>query len=137
MTSVLSSAAQRPLRRCGAIPVGEATISWRVWAPLVESLELVLVEGNERQSHEMQREGRGYYTLTLDDIADGTRYALRLDGKDERPDPCSLWQPDGVHAPSAVYRPGKFRWTDRSWRGIERKDLILYELHVGTFTPEG
>ena len=53
------------------------------------------------------------------------------------PDPCSLWQPDSVHGPSAVVRPTRFAWTDRSWQGISRPDLVFYELHVGTFTPQG
>jgi maltooligosyltrehalose trehalohydrolase len=85
----------------------------------------------------MQAEDRGYLHGTLPDIADGQRYAFRLNGGPERPDPCSLWQPDGVHGPSAVVRPERFDWTDGSWRGVPRPDLVLYELHVGTFTPQG
>ena len=65
------------------------------------------------------------------------RYALKLpDGRDY-PDPASRWQPDGVHLPSAVFSPEKFRWSDQGWRGVAREDLVIYELHVGTFTPEG
>src|SRR5262249_42597920 len=55
----------------------------------------------------------------------------------ERPDPCSPWQPDGVHRPSAVLFPDRFAWTDHDWKGVARQDLVFYELHVGTFTPEG
>ena len=68
---------------------------------------------------------------------EGQRYAFRLDGGPERPDPCSLWQPEGVHGPSAVVRPDRFAWTDGGWKGVRREDLVFYELHVGTFTPEG
>ena len=55
----------------------------------------------------------------------------------ERPDPCSLWQPDGVHASSAVIYPERFAWSDNAWKGVSLQDLIVYELHVGTFTREG
>ena len=53
------------------------------------------------------------------------------------PIPASRWQPDGVHRPSAVFFPESFRWSDEAWRGVAREDLVIYELHVGTFTPEG
>ena len=55
----------------------------------------------------------------------------------ERPDPASRHQPEGVHGPSGVVDPGAFRWRDGEWRGIPLSSYILYELHVGTFTPEG
>src|SRR5690606_15041629 len=71
------------------------------------------------------------------DIAEGTRYAYRLDDGMIRPDPASRWQPDGVNTPSAVLRPELFEWSDDGWGGVRREDLVLYELHVGTFTPEG
>src|SRR5262249_10487002 len=68
---------------------------------------------------------------------EGQRSLYRLDGRHERPDPASLWQPEGVAGPSAVLRTDAFRWTDAGWRGVPREDLVVYELHVGTFTPEG
>lgn len=82
-------------------------------------------------------ERRGHFSTTLRDIDEGQRYAYRLDGGPWRPDPRSLWQPDGVHVPSAVLFPSLFNWTDAAWKGIPRQDLVVYELHVGTFTPEG
>jgi maltooligosyltrehalose trehalohydrolase len=85
----------------------------------------------------MTPEESGYFLHTETGVADGQRYAYRLDGGPERPDPVSLWQPDGVHQPSAVLRPEHFTWSDAGWRGIPREDLVFYELHVGTFTPEG
>jgi maltooligosyltrehalose trehalohydrolase len=85
----------------------------------------------------MLPEERGYFRLDRANVPEGQRYAFRLDGGPERPDPCSLWQPDGVHGPSAVVQPGRFHWTDQRWQGIARQDLVFYELHVGTFTPEG
>jgi maltooligosyltrehalose trehalohydrolase len=85
----------------------------------------------------MQSEPGGHFALTLPDVPAGLRYAYSLDGGDDRPDPCSLWQPEGIPGPSAVFRPDRFRWTDQSWKGVPRQDLVFYELHVGTFTPEG
>ena len=85
----------------------------------------------------MRREERGYFHRADQNIADGQNYAFRLDGGPERPDPRSLWQPNGVHGPSAVVLPEHFAWNDGAWRGTARGDLVFYELHVGTFTPEG
>ncbi len=79
----------------------------------------------------------GYFTAELGEVAEGQRYAYRLDGGSLRPDPCSLWQPDGVHHPSALFFPERFAWTDQAWRGVPREELVFYELHVGTFTAEG
>jgi maltooligosyltrehalose trehalohydrolase len=87
--------------------------------------------------HPMTREARGHFSHTQPVVAEGQRYAYCLDGGPERPDPASRWQPDGVHHASAVLRPEAFAWSDHAWRGIPREDLVFYELHVGTFTPEG
>ncbi len=124
-------------RRCGALPEVETAIRWRVWAPNARRLDLVLFDGAKRREMSMLAESRGYFHCRLPEIADGQRYAYRLNGGSERPDPCSLWQPDGVHGPSAVVRPARFVWTDRDWKGIPLADLVFYELHVGTFTPAG
>ena len=70
-------------------------------------------------------------------MAEGLRYAFKLADGREYPDPASRWQPDGVHRPSAVFFPESYRWSDAAWRGVAREDLVIYELHVGTFTPEG
>jgi maltooligosyltrehalose trehalohydrolase len=67
----------------------------------------------------------------------GTRYRYRLDGDRAWPDPCSRAQPEGVRGPSEVVDAGAFPWSDGGWRGVALRDLVLYELHVGTFTPEG
>jgi maltooligosyltrehalose trehalohydrolase len=85
----------------------------------------------------MEPEQPGYFRHVEPHVPDGQRYAYRLDGGPERPDPCSLWQPEGVHRPSAVVRTADFRWTDGAWKGLPREDLVFYEVHVGTFTPEG
>jgi maltooligosyltrehalose trehalohydrolase len=85
----------------------------------------------------MRRGEEGCFQYVEADIPEGQRYAYRLDGGPERPDPCSPWQPDGVHRPSAVLFPERFAWDERGWAGLPREELVFYELHVGTFTPEG
>jgi maltooligosyltrehalose trehalohydrolase len=124
-------------RRAGAVSEADGSTRWRVWAPRVRTVELVLGVGDDRRALPMARDGRGYFSHTLHDVPEGQRYAYRLDGGPERPDPCSLWQPSGVHGPSAVVRPESFAWTDAGWQGVPRQDLAFYELHVGTFTPAG
>jgi maltooligosyltrehalose trehalohydrolase len=108
-----------------------------VWAPQADRVDLVLIHGAEREICAMRREARGYYSFSRDDVPDGQRYAYRLNGGPERPDSASRWQPDGVNHPSAVLRTERFSWSDEHWTGIPRDDLVFYELHVGTFTPEG
>jgi len=85
----------------------------------------------------MTRDDTGYWTLTLPKIQSGTRYLYKLDDSVERPDPASFSQPDGVHAPSRVVNHERFLWSDDRWKGRKLDDSIIYELHVGTFTPGG
>ncbi len=125
------------IRRCGARAQPDGSVSWRVWAPKARQVELVLIGGDRKQVLPMEAEERGYFHLTRADVPEGQRYAYRLDNGPERPDPASLWQPEGVHGPSAVVRPERFAWTDRDWKGLPLDALVFYELHVGTFTPEG
>jgi maltooligosyltrehalose trehalohydrolase len=84
----------------------------------------------------MTAEPRGYFETVADDVGPGARYTYILDGRTERPDPASRFQPEGVHGPSAVVDPG-FAWTSGGSRGLPLEECILYELHAGTFTAEG
>src|SRR5688500_11512054 len=102
--------------------------TFRVWAPGKERVELCLDDAVLPMRHE-----DGWWSVT----ADGQDYAFSLDGGPERPDPRSLWQPDGVHGRSRVYDQTAFTWTDEHWRGVPLPGAVLYELHVGTFTAEG
>jgi maltooligosyltrehalose trehalohydrolase len=79
----------------------------------------------------------GVWELVVEDARAGDRYAYSLDGRDPLPDPASRFQPDGVHGWSEIVDPRSFRWTDRAWRGVDAARAVIYELHVGTFTPEG
>jgi maltooligosyltrehalose trehalohydrolase len=78
----------------------------------------------------------GWFVLD-DGLAAGTDYRFRLDGGEPLPDPRSRWQPHGVHGPSRVHDPQAYRWSDHDWRPPALADAVLYELHVGTFTPAG
>lgn len=124
-------------RRCGAVGCGDGSVRWRVWAPKAQQVSLVLIEGEGRREIPLTPEEGGYYSCTQSDVNPDQRYAYRLDGGPERPDPCSLWQPDGVHGPSAVVSPSRFTWADGNWKGVPREELVIYELHIGTFSPEG
>ncbi len=122
---------------CGALFQEGSRVRWRVWAPKADRVDLVLFDADRQKSYPMRREERGYFSLEKEQVRSGQRYAYRLDGGPERPDPAARWQPDGVSQPSAILRMDEFHWTDADWSGIAREDLVFYELHVGTFTPEG
>src|SRR5688500_18080320 len=124
-------------RRCGALAGADGVVTWRVWAPRADRVDLVLIEGDRRREFPMQPVGRGYFSHVDSRVADGQLYAYRLNGGEERADPSSLWQPRGVPGPSAVVRTDRFGWSDDRWRGVPREELVIYELHVGTFTQEG
>jgi maltooligosyltrehalose trehalohydrolase len=85
----------------------------------------------------MAESGGGFFSATLPGVGHGTLYRYRVDGKGPFPDPASRYQPAGVHGPSQVVDPGKFEWSDSEWSGVGMRDVVLYELHLGTFTPEG
>lgn len=81
--------------------------------------------------------GAGWSEAAVEGIGPGARYLYILDGARARPDPVSRAQPEGVHGPSEVVDPGAFAWTDAAWGGRPLSEMVIYELHVGTFTPEG
>lgn len=118
----------------GAEPGRDGT-SFRVWAPGRSRVSVVLAEGRETP---LVRDADGYHAGTVAGIGAGARYSFRLDD-DERlyPDPASRSQPDGPHGSSMVVDPSAFAWSDAAWEGIGIAGRIVYELHVGTFTPQG
>ncbi len=118
----------------GATSQGQNAYSFRVWAPNVQSVELQIVSPQAR-CVPMAQEGRGYFQVTVENVPTNSLYLYRLDGKVERPDPASRYQPQGVHGPSQVI-DSAFAWEDANWFGLSLQDYIFYELHVGTFTPE-
>lgn len=119
---------------CG-VEVQPGGIHARVWAPSVTSVDLVLLRGDRRIP--LTREPDGHFSAFVSEAGDGDRYWFALDGERPRPDPCSRCQPEGPHGPSAVVDPDRFAWSDEGWPGVRREGNILYEMHVGTFTPDG
>lgn len=115
----------------GALVRGHETV-FRVFSPEAERLDVAFADRMVR----MDRNERGYFEAVAEAPA-GTKYRIRLDGGDAFPDPASRFQPDGVHGPSEVVDPSSYLWNDEAWSGIGQDDLIFYELHVGTFSPEG
>jgi maltooligosyltrehalose trehalohydrolase len=79
----------------------------------------------------------GWWRVDVAAAGPGTDYLFAVDGGDPRPDPRSAWQPEGVHGPSRVFDPGRFAWSDGDWPGRPALGAVFYELHIGTFTPEG
>jgi maltooligosyltrehalose trehalohydrolase len=120
----------------GAWPVGSDAVRFRVWAPRCRRLDVHLV-GPPARLLALEPEPDGHFAGTVEGAGPGTRYFYRLDEGRDRPDPVSRSQPDGVHGPSVVVDPAAFAWTDAGWPGVPLPDLRFYELHVGTFTPEG
>ncbi len=121
----------------GAVP-GKGGTRFCVWAPDAHAVEVVLERHPGAAARtRLQSAGDGRFEMFVPGIRAGDRYRLSLDGGPPLPDPVSRRQPEGVHGSSEVVDPGRFRWTDQGWRGVALEDLVLYELHVGTFTPEG
>ena len=85
----------------------------------------------------LTRDADGVHSGFAPGIGAGARYKFRIDGGDAFPDPRSRFQPDGVHGPSEVIDPATFEWSDRDWSGPTMDRLVVYELHVGTYTPDG
>jgi maltooligosyltrehalose trehalohydrolase len=124
--------------RLGAWVEQGAGVRWRVWAPGHQKLEVVLhgPQGQAGDTLPMTRESGDFFTATLAGQGAGVRYKLRVDGEGPFPDPWSRSQPEGVHGPSEVVVPD-FAWTDGGWKGVDPKSQVIYEIHVGTATPEG
>ncbi len=108
--------------------------TFRVWAPKAESADVKV--GNAK--HTMNPDEGGWWTADIDEAGPGTEYQFLLDGEDlSMPDPRSQFQPEGVNGPSRVVDHGAFAWTDGSFRAKAYPSAVIYELHIGTWTPEG
>ena len=132
----IASVSDRQRRR---YPVGAEilanSVSFRVWAPAQSCVSLLLDDGREWR---MNPEDAGYFRLDLEGIRSGALYRFRL-GTSPHPaaDPASRFQPDGPSGFSMVVDPARFQWHDKDWTGITSSGQVLYEMHIGTFTPEG
>ena len=121
----------------GATLVSDNVTHFRVWAPKREFVVVEAVNDRRTTRHPLNRDVDGYFAGSVKGITNGTLYQFNLDGNVSRPDPASRYQPQGVHGPSQVIDPNAFPWTDCHWQGLPKRDLVIYELHVGSFTNEG
>jgi maltooligosyltrehalose trehalohydrolase len=108
-----------------------------VWAPDARTVDVVVAQPGLHVTRALRRTANGCFSGSVPEVAAGALYRFRLDGNRHYPDPASRFQPEGIHGPSMFVDPTTFCWTDDGWTGISRDDLTIYELHVGTFTPEG
>jgi maltooligosyltrehalose trehalohydrolase len=107
---------------------------FEVWAPRAKRVTVV-VDG---ERYPMKGEPRDWWAVDVERAGPGSRYGFLLDDDESPvPDPRSPWQPDGVHGLSTLIDHSSFRWTDQEWRPWTLGSSVLYEMHVGTFTPEG
>jgi maltooligosyltrehalose trehalohydrolase len=126
------------------LPIGaevmEQGTHFRVWAPSCKKVAVILEDKlkGESQIFPLKPEKQGYFSNFIEGIKEGTPYWFRLDQAPKYyPDPASRFQPEGPYGPSCVIDPKKYTWTDRKWPGVTFENRIIYELHIGTFTPEG
>ena len=120
----------------GAEYKGRNKCDFTVWAPGAASVELQIEDHGGNRTIDLEPAGSGYWHKQVKDAAAGSLYLYRLNGSIQRADPASRFQPEGIHGRSAVVDQG-FAWKDRLWPGIAPEEMIIYELHTGTFTEQG
>jgi maltooligosyltrehalose trehalohydrolase len=122
----------------GAELMPEGQVRFRLWAPAAHEVELMLYRGaDETRALKMGAQPGGWFELVTGEAHAGSRYRYRIDQKTEVPDPASRSNPDDIQGPSQVVDPEAFQWDDDAWRGRPWHEAVVYELHVGTFSPEG
>jgi maltooligosyltrehalose trehalohydrolase len=122
--------------RIGAWIDNKGECTFTVWAPLMEKLQIIILSQPE-YTYPMVKNDLGYWSVTINKVKPHDCYRIKPNGDKTFPDPASHSQPLGVHGPSEIVDHNAFTWNDRSWRGIALEKMILYEIHIGCFTPEG
>jgi maltooligosyltrehalose trehalohydrolase len=113
----------------------DGSVRFRLWAPAAHQVELCLAGSN--MATPLEQRDNGWFELITDAAKPGTRYRFRIDSGQEIPDPASRFQPEDVHGPSEVIDAETFDWKEQAWRGRPWEEAVIYELHVGAFTPAG
>jgi maltooligosyltrehalose trehalohydrolase len=114
----------------------DGDVLFRLWAPAAKDVSLIL-DNAETRPIALASTTDSWFELLTKQAAEGSLYRFQIDGKTQVADPASRFQPRDVHGPSEVINPSAFEWTDTDWRGRPWEQAVIYELHVGTFTPEG
>lgn len=122
--------------KIGADYLGNGKCEFVVWSPTAEKMEVKIVDGEEGFIP-MYRDEEYYWRASADNIKPGAHYFYRINDEIDRSDPASNSQPQDVHGPSEIIDHTSFRWNDSSWQGIPITNLVIYEMHIGTFTVEG
>jgi maltooligosyltrehalose trehalohydrolase len=130
------------MKRRHSMPFGaecgdHGSVRFRLWAPAARKVDLCLAGGDGSKLLSMEPRDQGWFELATDAADAGTQYRFRIDGGQEVPDPASRFQPEDVHGPSEVIDPTAFDWQEDGWHGRPWDEAVIYELHVGTFTPAG
>ncbi len=121
----------------GATPLSFGRTHFRVWSPERKSVAVELRQRKDIHAHPLTQDKNGYWKGTIEGATSGNLYRYRLDDRISRPDPVSRYQPDGVHGESMIIDPNSFPWSDADWPGVAKPELVIYEMHLGTFTKSG
>ncbi|MFT3856656.1 MAG: malto-oligosyltrehalose trehalohydrolase [Aquabacterium sp.] len=132
---------------CGAHVRPEGTF-FRVWSSVARRIDVVIEAAAPSSPStptapppatliQLEPEGDGHFSGLAEGIGHGSLYRFRIDGDKAHAAPCSRFQPQGPHGPSMVVDPSTFQWTDAAWQGAPLHGQVIYELHIGTFTPQG
>lgn len=131
----------------GAETLEDGQVRFQLWAPAAQHVDVCMIHSNANNGSKtcaalqtpfpMVPEAGGWFRLTTDKASSGTRYLFRIDSDMLVPDPASRFQAEDVHGPSEVIDPAAWVWQDTSWCGRPWEETIIYELHVGSFTPQG
>ena len=122
--------------RVGANRLPDGSWEFLLWAPQARAVSLHFLRGSG-ELLAMEPLAEGYHRATIKNLEPCSEYFYRLDAERDLPDPASRFQPQGVQGSSQIVDPNVFRWTDHDWKGTTLERSIFYELHVGTYTPEG
>jgi maltooligosyltrehalose trehalohydrolase len=120
----------------GAIYRGDNKCTFRVWSPLVKDIKVKITYPVEKIL-QLEKDSSDYWTGEFNDIVPGTRYMYRINNGFDRADPASNYQPFDVHSESEVIDHSSYKWNDEKFKPVLLEDYIIYEMHTGTFTPEG
>src|SRR5690606_32163193 len=122
-------------KKVGVYRISNGNYRVTVWSPTSKRVQL-MIKG-QKVSHDLEKDDFGYWQKDVPEMAPGTHYKFLLDNDLERPDPASAFQPEGVHSWSEAVDHESYAWGDKAWIPPSMEEMVIYELHVGTFTPEG